>query len=205
VSLSTFNELKADIADFLNRDDLDTVIPKFIKLAEADMNRKLRHWRMERRSNATVDTRYTSLPQDFIDAVRLQITSPGGVQRLELISNSELMDKRAVSDIAGKPRFYVINDGTIEMYPTPDQDYTLEMVYISSLPDLETNSTNWLLTYHPDCYLYGALLHSAPYLQEDPRTQTWAALYKNTVDGINLEDDKAKTSGAGHRMRIRSF
>lgn len=205
MSLSTFNELKADIADFLNRDDLDTVIPKFIKLAEADMNRKLRHWRMERRSNATVDTRYTSLPQDFIDAVRLQITSPGGVQRLELISNSELMDKRAVSDIAGKPRFYVINDGTIEMYPTPDQDYTLEMVYISSLPDLETNSTNWLLTYHPDCYLYGALLHSAPYLQEDPRTQTWAALYKNTVDGINLEDDKAKTSGAGHRMRIRSF
>lgn len=205
MSLSTFDELKADIADFLNRDDLDTVIPKFIKLAEADMNRKLRHWRMERRSNATVDSRHTALPQDFIDAVRLQITSPGGVQRLELISNSELMDKRAVSDIAGKPRFYVINDGAIEMYPTPDQDYTLEIVYISSLPDLETNSTNWLLTYHPDCYLYGALLHSAPYLQEDPRTQTWAALYKNTVDGINLEDDKAKTSGAGHRMRIRSF
>jgi len=205
VSLSTFDELKADIADFLNRDDLDTVIPKFIKLAEADMNRKLRHWRMERRSNAVLDTRYTSLPQDFIDAVRLQITAPGGVQRLELISNSELMDKRALTDTAGKPRFYVINDGTIEVYPAPDQDYDLEMVYISSLPDLETNSTNWLLTYHPDCYLYGALLHSAPYLQEDPRTQTWAALYKNTVDGINLEDDKAKTSGAGHRMRIRSF
>lgn len=205
MSLSTFDELKADIADFLNRDDLDTVIPKFIKLAEADMNRKLRHWRMERRSNALVDTRYTSLPQDFIDAVRLQITSPGGVQRLELISNSELMDKRALTDTAGKPRFYVINDGTIEVYPTPDQDYTLEMTYIASLPDLETNSTNWLLTYHPDCYLYGALLHSAPYLQEDPRAQTWAALYKNTVDGINLEDDKAKTSGAGHRMRIRSF
>lgn len=205
MSLSTFDELKADIADFLNRDDLDTVIPKFIKLAEADMNRKLRHWRMERRSNALVDTRYTSLPQDFIDAVRLQITEPGGVQRLELISNSELMDKRALTDTAGKPRFYVINDGTIEVYPTPDQDYTLEMTYIASLPDLETNSTNWLLTYHPDCYLYGALLHSAPYLQEDPRAQTWAALYKNTVDGINLEDDKAKTSGAGHRMRIRSF
>ena len=104
MSLSTFDELKADIADFLNRDDLDTVIPKFIKLAEADMNRKLRHWRMEKRSNALVDTRYTSLPQDFIDAVRLQITEPGGMQRLELISNSELMDKRAITDTAGKPR-----------------------------------------------------------------------------------------------------
>ena len=205
MALSTFTELKASVADWMLRDDLTSVIPDFITIAEADMARRLRHWRMERRSNAVLDTRYTSLPQDFIDAVRLQITSPGGVQRLELISNSELMDKRALTDTAGKPRFYVINDGTIEVYPAPDQDYTLELIYISSLPDLETNSTNWLLTYHPDCYLYGALLHSAPYLQEDPRTQTWAALYKNTIDGINLEDDKAKTSGAGHRMRIRSF
>lgn len=205
MSIANYTDLQTTIADFLNRDDLTSVIPTFISLAEADMNRKVRHWRMERRSTALLDTRYTSLPQDFIDAVRLQLTGPGGVQRLELISNSELMDKRALTDTAGKPRFYTINDGAIEVYPAPDQDYDLEMIYISSLPDLQTNATNWLLTYHPDCYLYGALIHSAPYLQEDPRTQVWAALYKNTVDGINLEDDKAKTSGSGHRMRIRSF
>lgn len=205
MSITNYSELETAIADFLNRDDLTTVIPTFVKLAEADMNRRLRHWRMESRSTALLDTRYTSLPQNFIDAVRLQITGPDGVQRLELITNSELMDKRQASDVAATPRFYLIQDGAIEVYPAPDQDYDLEMVYISSLPALQTNSTNWLITYHPDCYLYGALMHSAPYLQEDPRTQTWAALYKNAVDGINLEDDKAKTSGSGHRMRIRSF
>ena len=169
------------------------------------MNRRLRHWRMERRSTALLDQRYTSLPQDFIDAVRLQLTGPSGVQRLELITNSELMDKRQASDTAATPRFYIIIDGSIEVYPAPDQDYDLEMVYVGSIPDIATNTTNWVITYHPDCYLYGALMHSAPYLQEDPRAQTWAALYKNAVDGINLEDDKAKTSGSGHRMRIRSF
>jgi hypothetical protein len=205
VSIANYTDLKSQIADFLNRDDLTSVIPTFITLAEADMNRRLRHWRMETRSKALLDTRYTSLPQNFIDAVRLQLTGPSGVQRLELITNSELMDKRQASDTAGTPRFYVINDGTIEVYPAPDQDYDLEMVYIATIPDIATNTTNWVITYHPDCYLYGALMHSAPYLQEDPRTQTWAALYKNAVDGINLEDDKAKTSGSGHRMRIRSF
>ena len=205
MSIANYTDLQSQIADFLNRDDLTSVIPTFITLAEADMNRRLRHWRMETRSQALLDTRYTALPQNFVDAVRLQLTGPSGVQRLELITNSELMDKRQASDTAGTPRFYVINDGTIEVYPAPDQDYDLEMVYIATIPDISTNTTNWVITYHPDCYLYGALIHSAPYLQEDPRTQTWAALYKNAVDGINLEDDKAKTSGSGHRMRIRSF
>ena len=205
MSIANYTDLQTQIADFLNRDDLTSVIPTFITLAEADMNRRLRHWRMETRSQALLDTRYTALPLNFVDAVRLQLTGPSGVQRLELLTNSELMDKRQSSDTGGTPRFYVINDGTIEVYPAPDQDYDLEMIYIASIPDIATNTTNWVITYHPDCYLYGALMHSAPYLQEDPRTQTWAALYKNAVDGINLEDDKAKTSGSGHRMRIRSF
>ena len=205
MSIANYTDLQTQIADFLNRDDLTSVIPTFITLAEADMNRRLRHWRMEKRSTALLDKRYTSLPHDFIDAVRLQITGPSGVQRLELLTQSELMDKRQASDTAATPRFYVINDGQIEVYPVPDQDYDLEMIFISSIPDIAVNTTNWVITYHPDCYLYGALLHSAPYLQEDPRAQTWAALYKNAVDGINLEDDKAKTSGSGHRMRIRSF
>lgn len=169
------------------------------------MNRRLRHWRMEKRSTALLDTRYTSLPIDFIEAIRMQLTGPDRVYRLELITNSELMDKRSANDVAGVPRYYVINDSTIEVYPEPNQDYDLEMTYISSLPKLSSVAQNWLITYHPDAYLYGALLHSAPYLQEDPRVQTWVALYQNVIDGINQEDDRAKASGAGHRMRIRSF
>jgi hypothetical protein len=62
-----------------------------------------------------------------------------------------------------------------------------------------------MLEYNSDAYLYGSLLHAAPYLGEDQRAQVWASLYKNAIDAINLEDDKAKASGAAHRMRIRSF
>ena len=42
--LSNYTELTASIADTLNRDDLTAVIPDFIKLAEAQLNRDLRHW-----------------------------------------------------------------------------------------------------------------------------------------------------------------
>ena len=205
MSITTFDELKSSIADFLNRDDLTSVIPSFIALAEADMNRQLRHWRMEDRAVALLDTRYTALPTDFIEAIRVMITSPN-VRRLELITNSELMDKRAASDTAATPTHYAIVDGAFEVYPTPDQDYDLEIVYYERLNPLSgSNSSNWVLQYSPDAYLYGSLLHAAPYLGEDQRASVWASLYKNAIDGINLEDDKAKASGAGHRMRIRSF
>jgi len=205
VSIANYTDLKSQIADFLNRDDLTSVIPTFISLAEADMNRKLRHWRMERRSNAVLDTQYSALPTDFLEAIRLQLTG-AQTHRLEFISHSELMDKRAASNTAGTPKFYTFIDGTIEVYPTPDQTYTIEMNYYSIIDALSTsNADNWAITYHPDVYLYGALTHSAPYLGEDARTQTWAALYQNAVSGINNEDDKAKSGGSGHRMRIRSY
>jgi len=38
----TFDELKTNIADWLNRTDLTSVIPTFITLAEARLNRQLR-------------------------------------------------------------------------------------------------------------------------------------------------------------------
>lgn len=204
--ITTYSELQTVIADFLDRDDQTTRITTFIDLAEAAMDRQLRHWRMERRSNAIADTQYTALPSDFLEPVRfvLKATPPSPV---ELIGQGEMMDRRmAASDTAGKPRYYALTDGTIELFPTPDQGYTLEMVYYSDIDKLSTsNTSNWVLQYHPDAYLYGALVHSAPFLGEDARMQTWAALFQNAIDAINAENEKAKSGGSGRRLQIRSY
>jgi len=62
MALSTYDELKASVADFLNRDDLTNVIPDFIKLSETVMNREIRHYEMEKRATAQLDTQYTAIP-----------------------------------------------------------------------------------------------------------------------------------------------
>ena len=56
MALATYSDLKASIADFLNRDDLTAVIPDFIKLAEAQFKREIRHYKMMQRSEGEVDT-----------------------------------------------------------------------------------------------------------------------------------------------------
>ncbi|MDG1445854.1 MAG: hypothetical protein P8Q15_05815, partial [Methylophilaceae bacterium] len=62
MAITTYAELKTSITDFLNRDDLDTATPTFISLAEADMQRRVRHWRQEKRSNANLNSRYSDVP-----------------------------------------------------------------------------------------------------------------------------------------------
>ena len=129
MALTNYNDLKASIADFLNRDDLTAVIPDFITLAEGQLNKELRHWRMQDRVVATVDSQYTALPNNFLEPVRMVKTS-GEFQILELVGALEISKLRqGANDNTGVPRVYTILDQAFEVFPTPDGDHTLELTY----------------------------------------------------------------------------
>lgn len=205
MTITTYATLKSAVADWLNREDLTSVIPSFIALAEADINRNLRHYRMEKRSTAPVDTQYSALPADWIETIRIQIS--GDPSRIELVSNAALADMRySRADRAGKPTHYAHTAGGLELFPTPDDEYTIEIVYFGSVPALsDVATTNWLLTAAPDVYLYGALTQSAPYLKDDQRAAVWAGLYQNAINSLNSASEQARHSGTGLRLRIRGM
>ena len=206
MAITTYAELQSTITDFLNRDDLAAVAPTFISMAEANLSRDIRHWRQEKRSTAEIDTQYSAIPADFLEAVRFYITS-GDTRPLELISQAEMLDRKYNNlNTSGQPAYYAITAGEIEVYPVPDGTYTAELYYMANLPALsDSNTSNWLLQYYPDAYLYGSLIHSAPYLKDDARLQVWAALYQSAIDGINAESEKSKFGGSGRRMKIRAY
>ena len=111
-----------------------------------------------------------------------------------------------VQDSTGTPAYYGHNSGQFEVMPSPDGPYSGILLYYAKVPALSDSvATNWLLTHHPDIYLYGALLHSAPFLQEDVRAQTWAALYKSAVERVNDASDKSTASGSGLRLNIKAY
>lgn len=205
MALANYTDLQASIADTLNRDDLTASIPNFIVLAEAALNRDLRHWRNENRAIAPVSTRYTALPSDFIEPIRMELSDDK--TKVSLMSHYEMQTQREASgDKVGKPLNYNITQGEVELYPTPDSTYNLEMYYYGKIPALSSsNATNDVLTYFPDAYLYGSLLHTAPYLGDDQRTQVWASLYQSTVNAINTQSDSAKQGAVGRKITIRSY
>jgi hypothetical protein len=202
MTIATYDELKAAVADFLNRDDLTSVVPTFIRLAESRIDRDVRHWRMEKRSTAELDTQYSAIPSDFLQPIRLQITD-APTSEVAPISTAQMLQLRGErNDRVGRPTNYALTAGGLELYPTPDLTYNASLVYYGRVPALSgSNATNWLLTEAPDVYLYGALVHSAPYLKDDARIQVWEALFAQGLNNLNTSSSDAKYGGSGLVMK----
>jgi hypothetical protein len=193
MAITTYAELKSSIANWLNRDDLTSVIPDFISLAEAQIARDVRHWRQEKRVTTPVNEQYENLPIDWLEMIQIQLTAGG---RLQVISAAELQNRKEASLVAYKPKYYRLTSDQIEFYPAPDSSYEVAMQYYARVPALtDTDTTNWVLTDYPDIYLYGALVHAAPYLNDDQRINIWASLYQSAVDALDQDNKKSRVSG----------
>ena len=85
------------------------------------------------------------------------------------------------------------NGATLMVAPTPDGTYPVKFEYVATVPSLTTAApTNWLLTKHPDVYLYGSLKASAPYLRDDPRVQMWGNELEQAIEEARLATDREK-------------
>lgn len=194
MALSTYAELQASVADWLNRDDLSARIPDFIRMAEAQMQRKLRIWQMQKRVTLTLTGRFTDLPSDWIGTMKVE-----GDRALELMGASIMAKRRKAYDGGGNACFYCHTAGQIEVYPSSESD--VDFWYYAKIPTLADNDTNWLLDEAPDAYLFGALMQSAPFLVEDARIQTWGGLYASAINDLEAASKGAEFSGRKMVMR----
>lgn len=195
-TIASYSDLTTAVTEYLARDQDATLIariPTFIQLAEAKFNREIYVRQMEVRSTTTVDMNssepaFITLPDDFQSMRRVRLSSVTGKPLLDFRSTIQLDEYRLNSgDVAGQPLYFTIFGTEMELAPTPDAAYTIEMIYRANIPALtSTNTANWLLTLAPDLYLYGTLLETAPYLKEDERIQTWATGFKIALDGLNM-------------------
>lgn len=205
MTLATYADLQAAIADFLNREDLAAAIPSFIRLAESRINRDLRHWKSTKKVTVSLSAQYNNvLPADFAQPIRLQITT-GATSEVEAISHAVMLEQRALrNDRPGRPEAYALTAEQLEVYPTPDDTYTAELLYYATVPALSSvNTTNWLLTDAPDAYLYGSLVHSAPYLKDDARIAIWESIYSTSIESLERASEDARFGGVGLRMKTR--
>lgn len=195
MALDTYAGLKSTIADYLNRDDLTAIIPSFIALAEAKFNRKLRVRQMIKRAEGQIETSFFAYPADWVQAKEFQLnTDP--IIRLKFVTEAQGDELKANSLMSpGQPMYYTITGSQLEFIPSPDTTYSAELTYYAKIPALsDSNTSNWLLLYAPDLYLYGALLEAMPYLKDDERVATWGQLYTNSLGDIEVADQRASVS-----------
>ena len=203
MAISNYSELKLAIADWLDRTDLTDSIPDFITLAETRHRRDFKIRRMETRvtANTIVDSEYYTLPDNFVAMRNIQLnTNPK--TSLEYLT-PEQMDRIHAGSTKGKPKAFSIIGNNIQLRPIPDSVYQIEMLYFKYFTPLsDSNTTNDMLTYHPDAYLYGALVEAEPYLQNDKRIQVWAGYYERAKKDIIDSNERDRHSGVAPTTRI---
>jgi hypothetical protein len=195
MALSTYAELQAALAGLLGRTDLTGQIPDFIALFEADFDGRpdtATHRRRVCRSSAEITGEYEALPGGFMGVQSIALDGEP-VRRLEYIDPDTMVrlieDRDAWDQVnwvgaggAAAPKYYTVVGTEIRFFPAPRATYTCWLTVYERLERLsETSPSNWLLSYFPQVYLYGAALHSAPYLSDDARLAVWRELYEDAV------------------------
>tara|TARA_R100001510_G_scaffold7696_2_gene5973 strand:+ start:1252 stop:1878 length:627 start_codon:yes stop_codon:yes gene_type:complete len=203
MALTTYSELKTAIANWLDRSDLDDRIPEFIQLAEARHRRDFKIRRMETRvtANTIADTEYYSLPDNFVAMRNIQLNTDPKTA-LEYLT-PEQMDRVRAGSKTGKPKAYSIIGNNFQLRPIPDGIYEIEMLYFKYFTALsDSNTTNDMLTFHPDLYLYGSLVEAEPYLHNDKRIQVWAGYYDRAKQDLITTNERDRHSGVAPTTRI---
>lgn len=201
MALDTYADLKASLANWLHRADLEALIPDFIRLAEIQMNADVTSRSMETRAvlTATAGDANLDLPGDVLDIRRLQVL--GSFNRVLIYRSADEVAQENPLSRSGVPEVFMVHGSSLELAPIPDSNYSIELLYYQRIPALsDANPTNWLLTICPNAYLYGALLAAQPYLINDERIPMIQSLYRQAVDGLNSID---WYSGSTMRVRAR--
>lgn len=196
MALTDYSSLKTSVASYLARSDLTDQIPDFIRLAEERLARDLRTRKMlvVARADTTASDSTVGLPTDFLEMRDMHLrTTP--VQSLTYRSPNAFYAGSRTTD-SGKPIDYTILASEIQFAPVPDTAYSIQMLYYAKPQYLsDTNITNAFLANYPDALLYAALGEAEPYLMNDARLQTWAALYDRAITAINTSDQSSEYGG----------
>lgn len=202
----TYSELKTNIANYLNRSDLTTEIDIFIDNTEAELNRRLRVADQIKRATATADAQYLSLPSDWLEAVNVEITSNDFRPLMQMSIESLDVYRKANNNITGQPIYYALVDNTMELAPTPDSEYTLQLTYFSKIDALSnSNTSNFVLASHPDIYLYGSLKHASVFLMEDERAPLFNAQFEKSLEELRLQQERAEFAKGSLIPRRRTY
>ena len=199
MSLSNYTNLQAAIKSALHRADLDVSIPDFIALAEDKINKRLRIRSMETRVTASVSAEYVALPDGFLSMRNFQLNSSPR-QRLEYATPEYLDARYPDSTATGKPKFYTLVGGEIQLAPIPDATYTAELDFYKKF-DIATDSTNWLLTNAPRTYIYGALVEASRFIKDDKRGMQWEQLFEMAIADVDRSDKSDRFPDFGLQMR----
>ena len=202
MALANYADLQSAVANWAHRSDLTALIPDFVTMAEARISRDLRlRKQITSTTLATVaNTQTVAIPADWLEFENLSITTTPSRQLTYV--PVEHIDAQFSSTYTGMPAVYTIEGDNLLLAPIPDTVYSISAIYYARFPSLITSSTNWLMTNHPNIYLFACLIEAMFYTQDQAQMTVFTQRYQAELQQLQNVDDRSTHSGSALRVKV---
>lgn len=217
MALSNYGELKAAVADWLERSDLTARIPDFISLAQAKMYRGIRApdnrtWLspplrvrdMIVRADIAMTDGAGDLPAGWLSFETLRFDGQNG----PALKYFPLHVWRDMED-ASRPQASEVYAYTIDgrkIYVAPANTGTIKSAHYARFTAMSADTdTDWVLTEAPHIYLYGALMEAGMFLGDPDREASGLSQFSAGIRGLMGAEKDAQFDGSPLVMVSRSI
>ena len=196
--IDNYQDLLEAVVSELARGDVSLEASRWIAATELEIYRDCNPRPGDQKISGTMAASDSTIPMPdgAISLVHLQLDlSP--LRVLKIATLDKIMALRE-NDKSGIPSKYFLYGNELEVGPANGGDGTTPytMWYYGLPPKISMNvPTNEIFQLGWDAYLYGALMHSAPYLGDDARLVTWASLYSSKKDSLQSAYWRSRMSG----------
>jgi hypothetical protein len=135
---------------------------------------------------------FATLPADYLAWRR--VTWTGQIRNELQFVHPSYFQAAYPTRPADVPRIFTIEGSTLKVMPLDAT--SLEFDYFQKVPALAANSTNWLLSAHPDLYLFGSMVEAEFFGVNDERGPMWKARRDEIFDEIDRLNNKTRGPSA---------
>lgn len=193
MAITTFSGLKASVAGWLARSDLDSDLGSFVELATAMFNRRLRTRQMIATATLTPVDGVAIIPSDYLQYRR--VTETGGVRRALSYLSPDAAEREYPFNYSGQSAHFSIIGGSLVTYPQSANP--VELVYFQKIPALsDAVTTNWVLEQYPELYLRAATAYGADFIKDDAQMQKFMSMAERLIFEIGSVDNLANYADA---------
>jgi hypothetical protein len=184
MSLTTYAEIKDATLRWLNREgftELDTDIEDMMAIGQRTIWRRANLNAMLTVSTLAVDAAFETAPADLL---RLKsLTLQKGSQSYDL--RSVPLRQLYLAQDTGRPRFFSVVGTSIYFGPTPDQEYTVDIIYYAALANVSaSNDSNWVSDNYPELIIWATMYEALLWLKDDNRAAVYFSRMNSLIDEI---------------------
>jgi len=188
VGAADYLGLRQMVAQWLNRTDLTSRIPDFVRLAEEEHRRDVRVQAMEQVVVGALQGGVLNCPPDFLEARLLTVEG-------KPYTYSRLQSFRSLEQCGIVRRVFTHVGQSIEVLGGDDGQYVLDY-WASFAPLVDDTDTNWLLQNAYDLYLWKACEKGCVWLRDADGALAYRQLYDDALSKLNQAEYDKRYSGS---------